>query len=118
MSSEHSSHDAFEHDSIDALGYDWERIAVPQIGPRHPTKVYLPRSTEHVSAALQEIRRLQQSIRIRSKGHSSNDLVCSDGGNILCTELMNRIGPIDVARKHITVQAGAVLADVDETLAV
>ena len=31
---QYTSHETFSHDSIDSLGYDWERIAQPGIAPR------------------------------------------------------------------------------------
>ena len=30
----YTSHESFDHDSIDALGYDWERVADPNIKPK------------------------------------------------------------------------------------
>lgn len=113
----YTSHESFDHDSIDSLGYDWERIADPNIRPRFPLKVYLPRSTDHVIAALREAAQLGQRVRVRSKGHSSNDLVLTEDGAVLCTEKLNRIIELDEPGRRIRVQSGVVLAEVDEFLA-
>lgn len=118
MSKKHpfTSHEGFSHDSIESLGYDWERIGDPTIKPRFPTKVYLPRTTDHVVAAVKESRSLGQTLRIRSKGHSSNNLVLVDDGSVLCTEMLNRVLSIDENALAATVQSGSVLADVDAML--
>jgi len=60
-----------------------------------------------------ETARLEQKLFVRSKGHSSNDLVLVDGGAVLVTELMNRVLHVDVENATATVQGGAILADVD-----
>jgi hypothetical protein len=112
-----TSHEAFTHDSIDSLGYDWERVANPGIAPRYPFKVYLPVTTEDIVAAVRETRQLGQRLVVRSKGHSSNDLVLADRGHVLCVEKLNRILALDASEGTVTVQAGAVLADVDAHLA-
>ena len=112
-----SSHDAFSHDSIDSLGYDWERVANPGIAPKFPRKIYLPQSTEDVVVAVRECAELGDRLTIRSKGHSSNDLVLADGGVLLLTEKLNRILEIDEGKLTVRVQAGAVSAQVDDELA-
>lgn len=112
-----TSHELFTHDSIDSLGYDWERVADPDMPPRFPLKVYLPQTTADVVAIVNEARTLKQRLRIRSKGHSSNDLVLAPGGAVLCTEKMNKILAFTPESGTVTVQAGAVLADVDAYLA-
>lgn len=112
-----SSHEAFSHDSLDSLGYDWERVGDPGIAPRFPTKVYLPRTTEHIVAAVRECQTLKQSLRIRSKGHSSNNLVLDEDGAVLCTEKLNQILQIDPVGLTARVQSGVVLADLDLELA-
>jgi FAD/FMN-containing dehydrogenase len=76
-----SSHETFTHDSLDSLGYDWERIANPSIRPRPPSKVYLPQSTQDVIDTVKEAKSLGQHLTVRSKGHSSNDLVVVPHGN-------------------------------------
>lgn len=112
-----NSHETFTHDSIDSLGYDWERIADPTIAPRFPRKIYLPRTTEDIVAAVRECAALGERPTIRSKGHSSNDLVLTDGGTLLLTEKLNRILDVDEDAMTVTVQAGAVSAEVDDELA-
>jgi len=113
----YTSHETFSHDSIDSLGYDWERIADPGIAPRFPSKLYLPRSVDDVVGAIRETRQLGQDMTIRSKGHSSNDLVLNEGGAVLCTEKLNRIVEIDPEGLSAKVQSGAILAEVDASLA-
>src|SRR3954453_24206587 len=108
-----TSHESFDHDSISSLGYDWERMADPNIAPKLPFKVYFPRSVEDVVAAVRETSQLGQKLWIRSKGHSSNDLVLADGGSVLCTELFNKVLNVDVAARTVKVQSGAVLAELD-----
>lgn len=112
-----NSHETFTHDSIDSLGYDWERIADPSIPPRFPRKIYLPRTTEDIVAAVRETRALGEPLAIRSKGHSSNDLVLTDGGSLLVTEKLNAVLDVDEDAMTVTVQPGAVSAQVDDELA-
>jgi hypothetical protein len=111
-----TSHESFSHDSLDSLGYDWERIANPGIAPRFPFKIYLPLGTEDIVAAVRETRALGQTLHIRSKGHSSNDLVLADRGHVLCTEKLNRVLEIDAAAGTVKVQSGVVLAELDQLL--
>lgn len=112
-----SSHEAFTHDSISSLGYDWERISNPRMPPKYPFKVYLPRTTEDVIRAVTEAHKLGEPLVIRSKGHSSNDLVLADRGSVLVTEMLNAIIEVDEDALTATVQAGAVSAQVDDELA-
>ncbi len=112
-----TSHESFSHDSIDSLGYDWERMADPGTHPRYPLKVYLPRTTEDVVAAILEAKELGQDLKIRSKGHSSNDLVLADRGAVLCTQKMDRILGLDEGSRTVRVQAGAITANLDSWLA-
>jgi hypothetical protein len=112
-----NSHERFVHDSIDSLGYDWSRVADPNVEPRYPLRVYLPQSTEDVVRVVQETRSLGLELTIRAHGHSSNDLVVRGGGTILLTEKLNRVLAVDDEGLTATVQAGANLADVDEVLA-
>lgn len=112
-----TSHETFTHDSIDSLGYDWERVANPTIKPKLPFKIYLPETTEDIVRAVNETRALGERLVIRSKGHSSNDLVLSDRGCVLVTEKFTRILAVDEDEMTATVQAGAVSADVDDYLA-
>ncbi|MEZ5910565.1 MAG: FAD-binding oxidoreductase [Hyphomicrobiaceae bacterium] len=104
------------HDSILSLGYDWSRVGDPAVRPKYPAKVYLPRSIEDIAAAVRETRQFGQTLRIRGSGHSSNDLVVEDGGAILWTKLFNALVDVDLADATVTVQAGAMLAGVDEML--
>jgi FAD binding domain len=111
------SHEKFSHDSIDHLGYDWERVGDPSIKPKHPFKVYIPRSTEDVVEAVKEVKELGQKLTVRSKGHSSNDLVLSDHGAVLLMQAMDNIIAIDEEGLTATVQGGAISALVDDHLA-
>src|SRR5215207_3734223 len=111
------SHEKFSHDSIDHLGYDWERVGDPNIKPKHPFKVYIPRSTEDVAEAVREVKELGQKLTIRSKGHSSNDLVLSDHGAVMLMQAMDGIIDVDEANLTATVQGGAISALVDDHLA-
>ncbi len=110
---EYTSHETFAHDSIDSLGYDWERVANPNIQPKLPLKIYLPQSTEDIVQIIKETKQLGQKIKIRSKGHSSNDLVLEDKGNVLCTEKLNKILEINEDEMTVTVQSGTILAELD-----
>lgn len=112
-----TSHETFTHDSIDSLGYDWERVADPSIKPRYPLRVYLPQSTEDVITVVTEARALGDRLVIRSKGHSSNDLVLTDRGSLLVTEKLAKVLEVDEQEMTATVQAGAVSADLDDYLA-
>ncbi len=111
------SHEKFSHDSIDHLGYDWERVGNPNVKPKHPFKVYIPRSTEDVVEAVKEVKELGQKLTVRSKGHSSNDLVLSDHGAVLLMQAMDNIIGIDEDGLTATVQGGAISALVDDHLA-
>jgi FAD binding domain len=111
-----SSHSSFTHDSIDSLGYDWERIANPDIQPKYPFKAYLPRTTEDVVQAVRECAQLGQKLSVRSMGHSSNDLVLNEHGNVLCIQKLNSIVEIDEAARTVVVQSGVVLAQLDDAL--
>jgi hypothetical protein len=111
------SHEKFSHDSIDHLGYDWERVGDPHIKPKHPFKVYIPRSTEDVAEAVREVKQLGQTLTVRSKGHSSNDLVLSDHGAVILMQGMDQIVAVDQAGLTATVQAGAISALIDDQLA-
>lgn len=112
----YTSHEGVVHDSLIGLGYDWEQIGDPGIRPRYPFKVYLPQTTDEVIAAIKETQRLGQRLVIRSKGHSSNDLVLNEGGSVLCTAMLNKILDVDEELLSVTVQAGAITAELDEHL--
>ena len=112
-----TSHETFTHDSIDSLGYDWERVADPSIKPRFPLRIYLPQTTDDVTTVVKEVKARGERLAIRSKGHSSNDLVLSDRGNLLVTEKLTKVLDVDEQEMTATVQAGAVSAEVDDYLA-
>ncbi|MCA9843758.1 MAG: FAD-binding oxidoreductase [Dehalococcoidia bacterium] len=112
-----TSHETFSHDSIDSLGYDWSRIADPAMAPKFPLKVYLPQSTGDIVKIVQEAKTLGEKLAVRSKGHSSNDLVLTEGGSVVVTEKLNRIVAVDRERMTATVQSGAISAEVDDYLA-
>ncbi len=112
-----NSHELFGHDSIDSLGYDWSRVADPGAGPRYPLRIYLPQSTEDIATAVRECNRLGARPVVRSKGHSSNDLVVAEGGTVIALEKHNRVLSVDRSALTVTTQSGAQLSDVDEYLA-
>ena len=112
----YTSHEGVVHDSLIGLGYDWEQIGDPGIRPRYPFKIYLPQTTDEVIAAINETRQLGQRLVIRSKGHSSNDLVFNEAGSILCTSMLNKILEVNEEALSVTVQAGAITAELDEHL--
>ncbi len=112
-----NSHEAFTHDSIDSLGYDWERISNPKIEPRFPFKVYLPQTTEDVIRVVKEVKQLGEKLTIRANGHSSNGLVLNEGGAVMLTEKLGDLIEIDEENLTATVQGGAVSATIDDALA-
>ncbi|MGH3914841.1 MAG: FAD-binding protein [Pseudonocardiaceae bacterium] len=112
-----TSHETFTHDSIDSLGYDWERVADPSIKPKFPLRIYLPQTTDDVITVVKEAKARGERLAIRSKGHSSNDLVLTDGGSLLVTEKLADVLAVDEHEMTATVQAGAVSAEVDDYLA-
>lgn len=114
---EATSHEAFSHDSIDSLAYDWERVATPDIAPKRPFQVFFPETTAEVVAAVKSLASQGKSFKIRSKGHSSNDLVLDDRGHIICMQHMNAIKGFSAEEGTVSVHSGAVLADVDDFLA-
>jgi hypothetical protein len=111
-----SSHEAFVHDSIDGLGYDWSRVADPNQDPRFPLRIYLPQTTEDVVTVVTEAKRLGTPLTVRAHGHSSNDLVVTEG-SVLLTEKLDKVLEVDARGLTVTVQAGAASAAVDEVLA-
>ena len=109
-----TSHEGLAHDHLEALGFDWSRVADPTMAARRPLTVHFPETAEEVAAIV----RRGEPLRIRSRGHSSNDLVL--GGRemaILCTEYLNAVDAPDTVADTVRVQSGAVLADVDRALA-
>lgn len=111
-----TSHDLFTHDSLDSLGYDWERIADPAMQPKFPFKIYMPTTTEEIIRAVREARQLGERLAIRSKGHSSNDLVLNEGGSVLVTEKLNKVLSLNEEGMTVTAQSGAISAEVDDWL--
>ncbi len=111
-----TSHEGIDHDRLSSFGYDWEQVGRPDIPPVYPSKIYLPRTTEDVIAAIREVKQLGQRLTIRSRGHSSNDLVLTTGP-VLSTTRLNQLLSFDEASMTATVQAGIVSADLDEFLA-
>ncbi|HSV39047.1 MAG TPA: FAD-binding oxidoreductase [Nocardioidaceae bacterium] len=112
-----NSHETFTHDSLDSLGYDWSRIADPEVQPRFPLKIYLPQTTDDVVRVVNEVKQLGEQLVIRSKGHSSNDLVLADRGTVLVTEKLVGSISLDEEAMTVTVQGGQISADADEWLA-
>ena len=112
-----SSHEAFNHDSIDHLGYDWGRVADPHVAPKWPLKVYLPESLEEVVKCIKDANTLGEKIVVRSKGHSSNGLVLAERGTILLIERLNKVLEINEAAMTATVMSGVVSAELDDVLA-
>lgn len=112
-----TSHENIKHDSLESYGYDWEHVANPDIQPKFPFKIYLPLTTEDVVQVVTEVKQLGQKLKIRSKGHSSNDLVLEEHGAVLSTEKLNGILRFDAEARTVQVQSGAVLAHVDDFLA-
>jgi len=117
-----TSHETFSHAEVDSWAYDWTRVANPGITPKRPLKVYLPRTTQEVSDIMREVKALRDAglcpaerpIHIRGKGHSSNDLVLTDRGAVLCTDYLNRI--VELTGRMVTLESGAILAEVDAYL--
>jgi hypothetical protein len=112
-----NSHEAFTHDSLDSLGYDWGRVADPAVSPQFPLKVYLPRTTDDVVRVVKEIKQLGEKLVVRSKGHSSNDLVLAGGGSMLVTEKLSGSIELDQSAMTVKVQGGQISAELDEWLA-
>lgn len=112
-----TSHENLPHDSIDSLGYDWERVANPAIRLKYPFKIYLPRTTEDVIAVVNEARQLGQTFRLRSRGHSSSDPVLVDKGVVVFAEKLNKGIELDPRAMTAKVQAGVVQVRQDEMLA-
>lgn len=112
-----NQHETFDHDSIDSLYYDWDRIGDPDGAPRAPLKFYVPRTTEDVVRCVTECRQLNQRLIVRSKGHSSNDLVTPEGGSVLLTEKLHGVLEVDREAMTATAWAGTPSADVDAHLA-
>ncbi|HEX5474616.1 MAG TPA: FAD-binding oxidoreductase [Vicinamibacterales bacterium] len=115
IATRYTSHQGIDHDALDAFGYDWERVGRPDIPPVYPAKIYLPRTTDDIVAAVREAKQLGQTLTVRSRGHSSNRLVLTPGP-LLSTSLLNRILAVDERQMTATVQAGVMSADVDDLL--
>lgn len=112
-----TSHEAYPHDTMLSLAYDWERVADPAIPPRWPFKVYLPRDTDDVVKAVREVRERGERLIVRGHGHSSNNLVTGEGGTVMVTDRLSQITDVDERRRTCTMQGGAILFEVDEHLA-
>jgi FAD binding domain len=116
-----STHDGlthgFTHDSLDSLGHDYERVSNPPMPGREPLKVYLPRNTEDVISVIREAKSLGQELKVRGSGHSSNDLIVTDHGNVIVTRYMDAILGIDEEALTVTVEPGVANAVVDDFLA-
>lgn len=110
-----TSHQGIEHDTLEAFGRDWEQVGQPDIAPVYPSKIYLPQTTAEVVAAVKEAKLLGQRLTIRSRGHSSNDLVVTSGP-VLSTTRLNKLLAFDETAMTAQVQAGMVSADLDEHL--
>lgn len=112
-----NQHETFDHDSIDSLFYDWDRIGDPGLAPRAPRKFYVPQNTDDVVAAVIECRTLGQRLIVRSKGHSSNDLVTPVKGAVLLTEKLHGVLDVDAEGLTATAWSGTPSADLDDVLA-
>ncbi len=113
---EMTSHETISHDDIGNLGYDWVRAADPDVAARRPLTVFFPENAEEVAEIVAN-HVLGATLRVRSRGHSSNDLVLGDRDvAILCTQYMNEILDFDGDAETVTVQCGVVLADLDAYL--
>ena len=66
---------------------------------------------------MRETKQLGQELKVRSKGHSSNDLVLSDRGAVLLMQGMDQILDVDEQGLTATVQGGAISALIDDHLA-
>lgn len=113
---QHTSHESFDHDSIDSFGFDWERIGDPSIKPKRPLKIYLPESTDELVAIAREAATLGQKLSIRSNGHSSNDLVLTYRGAVVGMQMLRGIVKLETDQARVTVYSGTVLAELDEQL--
>ncbi|HEX8918212.1 MAG TPA: FAD-binding oxidoreductase [Chloroflexota bacterium] len=111
-----NSHDKFTHDSINSLGYDWSRIADPGMSPVFPLRVYLPQSTEDVVHIVNECKQRGERLVVRSKGHSSNDLVLTRG-SVLLVERLTKVLDFNELEQTVTVEPGITLSELDDFLA-
>lgn len=112
-----NQHETFDHDSIDSLFYDWDRIGNPDLEPRAPLKFYVPQDTDDVVTAVKEAKQLGQRLIVRSKGHSSNDLVTPVGGAVLLTEKLHGVLEVDTDAMTATAWSGTPSAALDDVLA-
>lgn len=111
------AHETFSHDSLDHLGYDWSRIGDPEGAPVRPLKIYAPETAEEVASVIRDANRLGEKLTVRSKGHSSNNLVLSDRGSVLLMQMMDGILEVDTDNLTATVEGGAIAAQIDDHLA-
>jgi hypothetical protein len=119
--SEPTSHKSLHHGALAELGQDWSVVGEPDRPPRAPFKAYLPRDAEEAARALREAALLGEPPVLRGQAHSSNELVTAaqipQRGAVLLTTGMNRVLGVDPSAETVTVQSGALLADVDRFLA-
>ena len=66
---------------------------------------------------LKEAKQLGDTLVVRSKGHSSNDLVLAGGGSMLVTEKLSGSIELDESAMTVQVQGGQISAELDEWLA-
>jgi FAD/FMN-containing dehydrogenase len=79
---------------------------------RRPLLVVKPASTADVLEALAFARRHELSVSTRGAAHSSSEINLNQGGLLLDMKSLGRVLDIDLARRTISVEGGAVWRDV------
>lgn len=80
-----------------------------------PAVTYYPRSLDDLVEIVRQARQSGHRIRAAGRGHSQGPLSVTDG-SLVDSRGLNRIGPVDVARREVTVEAGVTVGALDRVL--
>lgn len=80
-----------------------------------PEVVFFPATRDEVAAVVRGAGELHRRITLMGKGHSWNPLMAGSD-YLLCTARLNQILAIDEAKGLVTIEPGATIAEVEDTL--
>jgi L-gulono-1,4-lactone dehydrogenase len=80
-----------------------------------PARVFRPRSLEDLVAIVRQAGQAGKRVRVAGRGHTMSPLSVTDDYLVLASAL-NRIGPVDTARRLVTVESGVTIGALDKVL--
>jgi len=94
-------------------GVEWSNWA----GTEHcrPARICYPSSRADLVEIVDEARRKGLKVRVAGRGHSMGPLSVT-GGYLVLLDRLERIGPIDTARRLVTIEAGVTIGALDRVL--